>query len=72
MAYLDNRDPIYSYVLTFFRSNDQKSHAQKSVGWNYLSIINFNGCTIEVKELISNFIPHFMVDVITYPHWDQS
>ena len=28
---------------------------------------NFNGCTIEVWEWISNFIPHIMMDVITYP-----
>ena len=32
--------------------------------------LNFNGCTVEVQELISNFIPHFMIDVITYPCWD--
>ena len=28
---------------------------------------NFNGCTVEVWEWISNFIPHFIRDVITYP-----
>ena len=31
---------------------------------------NFNGCTIEVWEWISNFFPHFITDVITYPCWD--
>ena len=31
---------------------------------------NFNGCTVEVCEWISNFIPHFIMDVITYPRWD--
>ena len=31
---------------------------------------NFNGAAVEVWELISNFIPHFMMDVITYPCWD--
>ena len=30
-----------------------------SVGWNYLSIPNFKGATVEVKEYISNIIPHF-------------
>ena len=30
----------------------------------------FNGATVEVWELISNFIPHFTVHVITYPCWD--
>ena len=31
---------------------------------------NFNGCTVEVWEWKSNFIPHFIMDVITYPCWD--
>ena len=30
---------------------------------------NFNGCTVEVWEWINNFIPHFIMDVITYPCW---
>ena len=34
--------------------------------------LNFNGCTVEVKEWISNFIPHFIMDVITNPCWDLS
>ena len=28
---------------------------------------NFNGCTVEVWEWISNYIPHFTGHVITYP-----
>ena len=28
---------------------------------------NFNGRAIEVWEWISNFISHFIIDVITYP-----
>ena len=28
--------------------------------------LNFNGCTVEVYEWISNFIPYFIMDVITY------
>ena len=31
---------------------------------------NFNGCTVEVLEWISNFILHLVMDVITYPCWD--
>ena len=27
---------------------------------------NFNGCTVEVLEWITNSIPHFIMDVITY------
>ena len=30
---------------------------------------NFNGCTVEVWEGISNFIPHFTGYLITYPCW---
>ena len=33
---------------------------------------NFKGCTIEVWERMINFIPHFIMDVIAYPCWDQS
>ena len=33
---------------------------------------NFNGATVEVWEWISNFIPHFMMNVITYPCYDFS
>ena len=29
-----------------------------------------NGYTVEVWEWINNFIPHFMMDVITYPCWN--
>ena len=32
----------------------------------------FNGCTVEVWKWISKFIQHYMMDVITYPCWDQS
>ena len=32
--------------------------------------LNFNGCTAEVQEWISNFIQQFIMDVITYPCWD--
>ena len=31
------------------------------------SFLNFNGCTVEVWEWISNFIPHIIGRVITYP-----
>ena len=31
---------------------------------------NFNGCTVEVWEWISNFIPHFTRYVNIYPFWD--
>ena len=28
---------------------------------------NFNDYTVEVLEKLSNFFPHFIMDVITYP-----
>ena len=31
---------------------------------------NFNGRTVEVWEWISNFITHYIMDVIAYPCWD--
>ena len=34
--------------------------------------LNFNGCTVEFHEGIGNFIPHFIMDVITHPCWDLS
>ena len=29
-------------------------------------LLNFNGATVEVYQLISDFMPHFTVHVITY------
>ena len=34
--------------------------------------LNFNGCTVEVYKWISNFIQHFIMDVIINPCWDLS
>ena len=34
------------------------------------SFPNFSVSNIEIWEWISNFIPHFIMNVITYPHWD--
>ena len=31
---------------------------------------NLNSATVEVWEWISNFIPHFIMDIITYSYWD--
>ena len=45
-------------------------HAQYSVTWIPYLFPNFNGCTVEVREWISNFIPYFLMNVITYPSRD--
>ena len=34
------------------------------------TFLNFSGTNIEGKESVSNFIPHFIMDVITYPFSD--
>ena len=31
---------------------------------------NFDSCTVEVEEWVSNFVPYFIMDVITFPCWD--
>ena len=31
-----------------------------------------HGCTIEVLEWIGSFVARIIIDVITYPCWDQS
>ena len=33
---------------------------------------DFNGGAVKVWEQISDFIHHFIMDVITYPRWDKS
>ena len=40
----------------------------------WINFNNYNGCTVGVWEWISNFIPHFIMDVITYPclGWSQT
>ena len=42
--------------------------------WNEITypFPNFNSCTVEVWKWISNFIPHYTMDIITYPCWDLS
>ena len=40
--------------------------------WDEITYLfpNFNDSTVEVWEWISNFIPHYIMDVIAYPWWD--
>ena len=61
-------------LLTWFNFNpsmDKYNHMPCNV-WDEITypFLNFNGCTVEVQEWISNFIPHFIMDVTTYPRWD--
>ena len=43
-----------------------------NVGWITYPFSNFNGCTVDVWEWISNFIVRFSMDANTYPCWDLS
>ena len=57
-------------LLTWFNFNhnmDKILHPLKAWGEITYPFLNFNGCTVEVYEWISNFIPYFIMDVITYP-----
>ena len=40
--------------------------------WNEITFqsLNFNSCTVEFGEWLSNFILHFTKRVIMYPHLD--
>ena len=57
-------------LLTWFNFNPSmnKYHMPGKV-WDGITypFPNFNGATVEVWEWINNFIPHFIMDVITYP-----
>ena len=52
--------------INFNPSMDKKSHAQYELKL-LISFPNFNDAIVEVWEWISNFIPHFIIDIITYP-----
>ena len=57
--------PFYQLGLTIIPS--WISNHMPSKVWDEITypFPNFNGCTVEVWKWISNFIPHFMMDVIT-------
>ena len=50
------------------------SNPMSNIVWGEItySFPNFSSCMVEVWEWISNFIPLFIMDVITYPCWNQS
>ena len=62
--------PLLLTWINFNPSMDKYLHTQKNVGEITYPFLNFNGATVDVQEWISKFIPHFMMDVITYPCWD--
>ena len=50
-----SKGPFYSYGLTL------TSNHMLSKMWD---------ATFDIWEWISNFILYFIMDLITYPHWD--
>ena len=64
-------DLFYYHGLTWIPASINRHMPSKVWGEIIYPFLNFNGCTVDVKEWISNFIPHFTMDVITYPHWDK-
>ena len=62
---------VSTHVPDFLKKNKRSNYMHYKI-WDELTypFLNFNGCTVEVYEWISNFIPHFIMDVITYPWLD--
>ena len=64
---IDAQGPFYNHGLTLtpvWISNHMSSEVWDEITYSFP---NFNGCTIEIWELIRNVIPHYIMDVITYP-----
>ena len=60
--------------MVYFNPTMQESSHMPNKEWGEITYLSpdFNSSTVEIYEWISNFIPHFIMDVITYPHWDLS
>ena len=68
---MTSQEPL---LLEWFNFNPSRvSNSIYYIVWDEITypFPNFNGCTNDVWESISNFIPHFTGHVITYPYWDQ-
>ena len=66
------QDSLYKHGLPFIPpwiSNDMSSKVWDEITYLYP---NLNGSTVEVWEWRSNFISHFIMEIITYPYWDKS
>ena len=63
--------PFYWHGLTSIPawiSNPMPSKVWYEINHSFL---NFNGCTDEVWEWISDVIQRLIMDAITYPCWDE-
>ena len=57
--------------ISFDPSMDMYLMPSKVWGEIIYPFLNLNYATVEIWEWISNFIPPFIMDVISYPCWDQ-
>ena len=61
---------LYGLILiSACKRSHMSNSVQREIGY---PLRNLNGATAEVWEMISNFIPHFILDVFTYRRWDLS
>ena len=68
---LTNHWPFYKHGLTLIPAMITNHVLSKVWGEITYPFLYFNDCTDEVQELvISNVIPHSVMDVIIYPCWD--
>ena len=62
-----DQGPVYEHGLTLIPvwiSNHTPNKMWDEITYQFP---NFNGCTVRVWERMNNSIPHFTMDVITYP-----
>ena len=67
-----NQGQFYSFGLTLVQE-EECIHIPTNVWENdTYQFPNFNSCTVEVWELTSNLIPHFITDIIIHTCWESS
>ena len=63
------------FLLTWFTliPSWMRNHTPNKV-WDDIvhPIPNYIGANVEIWKWLSNFIPHLIMDVITYPCWDKN
>ena len=72
LEWISNFTPLFIMgVITYLGVLLQTYHRQpvdNHITWkNTYPFPNFNGCNVEDCEWISNFVPHVIMNVITYP-----
>ena len=70
ILYQQSSSPFYEHGSTLIPACISNHMSSKVCDGITYSFLNFNGATVEVKEWISNFIPHIIMDVITYLYSD--